>query len=61
MTCIASAILFFAISDFPEEVTWLSAEEKEFVKARLYEDVGHSKRHDPLTVKSVFEVFKDCE
>ena len=39
----------------------LSAEEKEFVKARLYEDVGHSKRHEPLTLKSVLEVFKDCE
>ncbi|KAH9901491.1 MFS general substrate transporter [Cubamyces lactineus] len=59
VTCLVSAILYFAISDFPEEVTWLTAEEKEFVKARLYEDVGHSKRHDPLTVKSVFEVFKD--
>ncbi|KAI0636652.1 MFS general substrate transporter [Trametes polyzona] len=59
VTCVASAILYFAISDFPEEVTWLNPEEKEFVKARLYEDVGHSKRHDPLTVKSVLEVFKD--
>ncbi|EIW60283.1 MFS general substrate transporter [Trametes versicolor FP-101664 SS1] len=59
VTCLASIVLYFTISDFPEEVAWLSAEEKEFVKARLYEDVGHSKRHDPLTVKSVLEVFKD--
>ncbi|KAI0647386.1 MFS general substrate transporter [Trametes meyenii] len=58
-TCVVSAILFFAISDFPEEVAWLTKEEKEFVKARLYEDVGHSKRHEPLTPKSVLEVFKD--
>ena len=61
LTCVVSFILYFTIADFPEEVTWLSQEEKEFVKARLYEDVGHSKRHDPLTPKSVLEVFKDCE
>lgn len=61
MTCVASIILFFAISDFPEEVTWLSAEEKEFVKARLHSDVGQSRRHDPLTLRSVLNVFKDCE
>ncbi|KAI0723914.1 MFS general substrate transporter [Cerioporus squamosus] len=50
LTCVVSFILYFAIADFPEE---------DFVKARLYEDVGHSKRHDPLTPKSVLEVFKD--
>lgn len=61
MTCVVSATLFFFISDFPEEVKWLTPEEKEFVKARLYEDVGRSKRHDPLTLRSVFDVFKDCE
>ncbi|OBZ68954.1 hypothetical protein A0H81_11047 [Grifola frondosa] len=59
LTCVVSAILYFAISDFPEEVKWLTAEEKEFVKARLYEDVGDSKRHEPLTVRSVLDVFKD--
>lgn len=61
MTCVASVILFFTISDFPEEVTWLSAEEKDFVKARLHADVGQSRRHDPLTLRSVLNVFKDCE
>ncbi|RDX56433.1 MFS general substrate transporter [Lentinus brumalis] len=59
LTCVVSFILYFAIADFPEEVTWLSQDEKDFVKARLYEDVGHSKRHEPLTPKSVLEVFKD--
>ncbi|TBU38440.1 MFS general substrate transporter [Dichomitus squalens] len=58
-TVVFSVILYFTISDFPEEVTWLSKEEKEFVKARLYEDVGASKRSEPLTLKSVLEVFKD--
>ncbi|KAI0959406.1 hypothetical protein AcW1_004236 [Taiwanofungus camphoratus] len=59
LTCVVSATLFFFISDFPEEVKWLTPEEKEFVKARLYEDVGRSKRHDPLTLRSIFDVFKD--
>ncbi|KAI0707686.1 major facilitator superfamily domain-containing protein, partial [Earliella scabrosa] len=58
-TVIASAVLFFAISDFPEEVKWLDKEEKEFVQGRLYEDVGSSGRHDPLTPTVVLEVLKD--
>ena len=57
----ASFILFFAAPDFPEEAAWLSREEKAFVKARLYEDVGSSKRHDPLTVKAVLEALRDCK
>ena len=60
MTCVVSVILYFTISDFPEEVTWLSAEEKDFVKARLHAEVGQSRRNDPLTVHSVLQVFKDC-
>ncbi|EMD33226.1 hypothetical protein CERSUDRAFT_118267 [Gelatoporia subvermispora B] len=59
LTCVVSATLYFVISDFPEEATWLSADEKEYVKARLFEDVGHSKRHESLTFKSILEVFKD--
>ncbi|KAH9938667.1 major facilitator protein [Fomitopsis serialis] len=59
VTCVVSVVLYFTISDFPEEVTWLSPEEKEFVKARLHADVGQSRRHDPLTVRSVLSVFKD--
>lgn len=55
-----SIFLFFTISDFPEEVTWLTQEEKDFVKARLYEDVGYSKRHDPLTLKGMLDALKDC-
>ncbi len=61
LTVVVSLFLYFAIPDFPEEVKWLTQEEKDFVKARLYEDVGHSKRHEPLTVKSVLTVFKDCQ
>ena len=60
-TVLISFILYFTISDFPEEAKWLSQEEKEFVKARLYEDVGSSRRDEPLTAKSVLAVFKDCK
>ncbi|KAI0807648.1 MFS general substrate transporter [Fomes fomentarius] len=59
LTVVLSIFLFFTISDFPEEVTWLTQEEKDFVKARLYEDVGYSKRHDPLTLKGVLDALKD--
>ncbi|KAM5531745.1 hypothetical protein V8D89_014594 [Ganoderma adspersum] len=58
-TVFFSFILYFTISDFPEEAKWLTKEEKEFVKARLYEDVGESRRDEPLTVKGVLAVFKD--
>ncbi|KAH9922693.1 MFS general substrate transporter [Amylocystis lapponica] len=59
MTCVVSALFYFVISDFPEEATWLTDEEREFVKARLYADVGHSKRSDPLTLKGVLNVLMD--
>ncbi|KAI0807684.1 MFS general substrate transporter [Fomes fomentarius] len=59
LTVVASVILFFTISDFPEEAAWLSQEEKEIVKARLYAEVGPSRRHDQLTLKHVLEVLKD--
>lgn len=55
-----SGVLYFIIADFPEEVTWLSVEEKEFVKARLYEDVGDSKLEDRLTAKGMLEAMLDC-
>ena len=61
LTCVVSAALYFLIPDFPEEATWLTTEEKEFVKARLHEDVGKSRRHDPLTPRRVLDVIKDCK
>lgn len=61
LTCVVSFFLYFTISDFPEDAKWLTEEEKEFVKARLYEDVGHSKRNESLTLRRVLDVFKDCK
>ncbi|EMD32218.1 hypothetical protein CERSUDRAFT_88143 [Gelatoporia subvermispora B] len=59
LTCIISVILYFNIPDFPEDAKWLSDDEKEFVKSRLYEEVGDSKRLEPLTMKAALDVFKD--
>lgn len=61
LTCVVAFAFFFVISDFPEEAKWLTAEERQFVKARLQEDVGGSQRHKPLTVKGVFSILKECQ
>ena len=61
MTCIISIIFFFTIPDFPEEAKWLSQDEKNFVKSRLYEEVGDSQRLEPLTLKIVLDTMKDCK
>ena len=49
------------ISDFPEEATWLTPEEKAFVKARLEDDVGHSGRDEKMKLDDILRPFKDCE
>ncbi|KAI0707687.1 MFS general substrate transporter [Earliella scabrosa] len=59
VTVVASFVLFFVASDFPEEAGWLSPAEKELVRVRLYDDVGSSKRYDPLTPARAFEIIKD--
>ncbi|OCH93577.1 MFS general substrate transporter [Obba rivulosa] len=59
VTCVVSALFYFVISDFPEDAKWLTPEEKEFVKARLYEDVGYSRRHEPLTLRNAWDILKD--
>ena len=61
LTCVVAMLFFFLIPDFPEEVSWLSAEERQFVKARLQEDVGESQRHKPMTPKDVFRTLRECE
>lgn len=60
LTCVVGLLFFFAIPDFPEEVSWLTAEERQFVKARLQEDVGESQRDKPLKPKNVFRILREC-
>ena len=59
MTCVVGIFFYFVISDFPEEVKWLSPEERQFVKARLAEDVGESQRHTALSFKDVFRILRE--
>ncbi|KAI0372984.1 major facilitator protein [Pilatotrama ljubarskyi] len=59
LTIVVAVIAFFILPDFPEEARWLKTDEREFSKARLYEDVGYSRIHDPLTFKAGLAVLKD--
>ncbi|KAI0073708.1 MFS general substrate transporter [Panus rudis PR-1116 ss-1] len=59
LTCVSAVAFYFLISDFPEEVTWLSAEEKLFVQERLKQDSGRSGIDEKLTVRHVWKVLRD--
>lgn len=60
LTCVMAVILFFLISDFPEEASWLSPDEKEFVRARLEDDVGQSGSEHSFRLADVITLLKDC-
>jgi hypothetical protein len=60
-TCVAAGILYFCVSDFPEDAKWLNPTELAFVKHRLSEDVGASNHAAKYTIKDVLGVFKDCK
>ena len=51
--------MFFLVSDFPEEATWLTADEKAFVQARLAEDQGSSGRSEKISKKHFVHLAKD--
>ena len=53
--------MWWLIADFPETVTWLTEEEKAFVKARLEDDVGDSGLTAKHTFGDILSVFKDCK
>lgn len=50
---------FTLIADFPEQSTFLTEEEKEFVKARLQQDVGKSAIDEKATLKDVLHALGD--
>jgi hypothetical protein len=58
-TVFASFFLFFLLPDFPEEVKWLTAEEKTFVARRLQVDQGKSAVERVITLRDVGRVFRD--
>lgn len=61
LTCIVGFSMWWLIADFPETVTWLTEEEKAFVKARLEDDVGDSGLTAKHTFGDILSVFKDCK
>lgn len=52
-TVLLSLVVFFCLSDFPEEAKWLKPDEKAFVTARLRADQGHAGRESKVTLKKV--------
>ncbi|KAF2797910.1 MFS general substrate transporter [Melanomma pulvis-pyrius CBS 109.77] len=59
LTCVVSFFFFFLLPNFPEEVKWLTEEERTFVKARLQQDQGKSAAERPIKIGDVGRVFKD--
>jgi hypothetical protein len=49
---------FFVIADFPEEAKFLTETEREFIIAKLQNDIGNS-AYEHLSWRQVFSVFKD--
>lgn len=61
LTCLVAILFYFIIVDFPEDAKWLSSEEREYVKARLAEDVGDSLRAKVVRAKDAWKIIKDRE
>lgn len=52
--------LYFLVSDFPEQATWLSQAEKDFIKARLEADAGNSGHSHTFKLIDITAPLKDC-
>lgn len=59
ITVAFSAIMYFFISDFPEEAKFLTENERAFMKAKLALDVGDSSIDVKLDFRAVLTVFKE--
>jgi sugar phosphate permease len=59
LTVFVSFFFYFMIPDFPEEVKWLSKEERKYVQDRLRADVGSSGADRPIKIRDVLAVLKD--
>ncbi|EFR00745.1 hypothetical protein MGYG_03750 [Nannizzia gypsea CBS 118893] len=58
-TCVVAVVWFFLIPDFPEDVKWLTEEEREFIKAKLAKDVGKAGVDSKVTFKDVVSIVTD--
>ncbi|EFQ35628.1 major facilitator superfamily transporter [Colletotrichum graminicola M1.001] len=59
LTAVVAIFLFFCLPDFPEDVKWLTEDEKAFVSARLRADQGNPAAERNITLRDVGRVFKD--
>lgn len=59
LTAVVSIGFFFLLPDFPEDVKWLTPEERAYVKAKIAVDQGDSGRHRKTTFRDVLQVLKD--
>ncbi|KAG0645324.1 MFS transporter prlL [Hyphodiscus hymeniophilus] len=59
LTCVVALFFFFLIPSFPEDASWLTPEERSYVKARLQVDQGRSAAERKITLRDVGKVFKD--
>ncbi|KAF8544548.1 major facilitator superfamily domain-containing protein [Trichophaea hybrida] len=60
LTFVAAGLGYFLIPDFPEDITWLSPGEKEWVQNRLLEDVGESGiEQKSITIRDLKVLYKD--
>jgi MFS family permease len=59
LTVVVSIAFFFLLPDFPEDVKWLSEDEKAFVSARLRVDQGRAVQDRNIKLRDVGRIFKD--
>lgn len=60
ITCVFAIVWFFVLPDFPEDVKWLTDEEREYVRAKLAKDGGKSAHHVKTGWPEIWAVLKDC-
>ncbi|BCS20180.1 putative MFS transporter [Aspergillus puulaauensis] len=59
LTSVVAIVLFFFLPDFPEEVKWLTEEERDFLRAKLAKDSGKAGNDADMGWREVLTVFKD--
>lgn len=60
ITCVVAMGCFFVVPDFPEDVKWLTPEEREFLRDKLAQDAGKSAVDVKTGWRDILAVFKDC-
>lgn len=59
LTVFVSFFFFFLLPDFPEDSAWLTADEKDYVTARLRLDQGSAAADRPITLRDVAAALSD--